>query len=398
LLRALAPYWVGITFGWEWLLATAQIFGVPFRWATYDPSRPELLGTLTQMLQQMATAGYAAFPAGTTLDFKDAVTRSQDNPQILIQQLADKACDLLILGQESSGQAHSGNALGGGGMAQLQGEVRREVLHSAAQWCANLLNYQLVPAILQWNWGDVSETPTVVPDLAGDPDPVQVATRDQVLSTIPGVRFVAAEFYERHGLSKPEDGEETIGGTPSPSGFPPKGGLSSGMSGSAPGGKGPSGSDAAKTQQEADPASGDTEMASKASIGLIVDSPRSAVPRSDSDPLNARGAGLPVGASAIPGDYQMPEATRKALAAAHARDMAPLRKAAQPLLSAIEAGNLDVVGELEAFIAKLDTLAPQMVGASELADVLEAALAEAAITGAAHSYAKLPDTKHQKSK
>ena len=78
--------------------------------------------------------------------------------------------------------------------------------------------------------------------------------------------------------------------------------------------------------------------------------------------------------------------------------MAPLRKAAAPLLSAIEAGNLDVVGELEAFIAKLDALAPQMVGASELADVLEAALAEAAIAGAAHSYAKLPDTKHQKSK
>jgi len=391
LLRALAPYWVGITFGWEWLLATAQIFGVPFRWATYDSSRPELLGTLVQMLQQMGTAGYAAFPAGTTLDFKDAAMRSTDNPQILIQQLADKACDLLILGQESSGQAHSGNALGGGGMAQLQGEVRREVLHSAAQWCANLLNYQLVPAILQWNWGDVSETPTVVPDLAGDPDPVQLAQRDQILSTIPGVRFVMPEFYERHGLSKPEDGEETIGGQPSPSGFPPKGGVSSGRTGSAPGGEGPQGSDPAKAPQGADPASGDTRVASKASIGLIVDPPCSAVPRSEA--LNAHASAQADGLAAIPGDYQMPEATAKALALAHSRDLAPLRKAATPLLAAIEAGNLDVVGELEAFIAHLDALAPKMIGASELADALEAGLAEAAIAGAAHSYSKLPKAK-----
>jgi phage gp29-like protein len=396
LLRALAPYWVGITFGWEWLLATAQIFGVPFRWATYDPSRPELLGTLTQMLQQMATAGYAAFPAGTTLDFKDAVTRSQDNPQILIQNLADKACDLLILGQEASGQAHSGNALGGGGMAQLQGEVRREVLHSAAQWCANLLNYQLVPAILQWNWGDVSETPTVVPDLAGDPDPVQVATRDQVLSTIPGVRFVAAEFYERHGLSKPEAGDETIGGTPATPGFPPKGGVSSGMSGSAPGGTGSPGSGPGNAPQTAQDRLGGDSIATMTANGLIVDPPRSAIPRSDA--LNARESGQSGGASAMPGDYRMPEATAKALARAQANDMAPLRKAAQPLLAAIEAGNLDVVGELEAFIAHLDALAPKMIGASELADVLEAGLSEAMIAGAAHSYSKLPNAKEPNAK
>jgi len=395
LLRALAPYWVGITFGWEWLLATAQIFGVPFRWATYDSSRPELLGTLVQMLQQMGTAGFAAFPAGTTLDFKDAVTRSQDNPQILIQQLADKACDLLILGQEGSGAQHS-QGLNGGGQAQLQGEVRREVLHSAAQWCANLLNYQLVPALLQFNWGDVSEPPTVVPDLAGDPDPVQLAQRDQVLSAIPGVRFVASEFYERHGLSKPEDGEETIGGTPAAADLPPQGGVSSGMSGSAPGGAGSPGSDPAKAPQTAQDGLGDTSIATTTANGLIVDSPRSAVPRSDA--LNARGSDQSGGASAVPGDYQMPEATRRALAAAHARDMAPLRKAAAPLLSAIEAGNLDVVGELEAFIAKLDALAPTMVGAGELANALEAALAEAAITGAAHSYAKLPNTKHPNAK
>jgi hypothetical protein len=91
---------------------------------------------------------------------------------------------------------------------------------------------------------------------------------------------------------------------------------------------------------------------------------------------------------ALPGDYRPPAATTHALAEARAADFAPLRRAAEPLLAAIEAGNLDVVGELEAFIAKLDALAPQMIGASALADTLEAALAQAAIAGAAGAYRK----------
>jgi phage gp29-like protein len=391
MLRALAPYWVGITFGWEWLLATAQIFGVPFRWATYDASRPELLGTLVQMLQQMGTAGYAAFPAGTTLDFKDAAMRSTDNPQILIQQLADKACDLLILGQEGSGAQHS-QGLNSGGQAALQGEVRREVLHAAAQWCADLLNYQLVPAILRWNWGDLSEPPTVVPDLAGDPDPVQLAQRDVLISGL--APMPKSWFYERHGIPEPEDGDKTVGGRPDPTTFPPPGGPSSGLS--APGGASPSGSDDGEAPQTAQDDLGGTDIATKASTPRRVNPPRSAVPRSAA--LNARRAVPAGGSDAVPGGYQMPEVTHRALAQAHANDLAPLRKASQPLLAAIEAGNLDVVGELEAFIAKLDALAPKMVGASELANVLEAALAEAAIAGAAHSYAKLPTAKDHPSK
>lgn len=95
----------------------------------------------------------------------------------------------------------------------------------------------------------------------------------------------------------------------------------------------------------------------------------------------------------MPGDYQPTEETRRALAAAHARDLAPFRKAAEPLLASIEAGDLTVIGELEAFIARLDELAPAVVGASQLADVLEAALAEASITGAAGVYGKLSTAK-----
>jgi phage gp29-like protein len=388
LLRCLAPYWAGITFGWEWLLSNAQIFGVPIRWGTYDSSRPELRDQLAAMLENLGHAGWAAFPSGTTLDLKEAVTRATDNPQVIVQNMADKACDLLILGQEASSESKTAGL--GSGASELHGAVRDDRLQDAAQWCADLLNYQLVPAVLRWNWGDETDPPTIVPDIASEPDPKSKADRDQILSGL--APLPKKWFYDRHAIPMPEDGEATVGGpAAAPANdpnFPPNGGPSSG---SAPGGAGKTalpGSEASNSPQDR---LGGTNTAGKGPRGHSVNPPRSAVPPSDA--LKAKNAAGVIGPPALPGDYQMPGATRQILEMALAKDFAPLRKAAEPLLAAIEAGNLDVVGELEAFIARLDSLAPQMIGASELADALEAGLAQAAISGAAASYAKISPAK-----
>ncbi len=234
ILRCLAPYWVGITFGWEWLLSTAQIFGVPFRWATYDTAHPELATQLASMLENLGSAGWAAFPAGTQLEFKDAVQRASDNPQLLVQTLADKACDLLILGQELSGGAQAAGL--GGGAAGLQSDVRRERIQIAAQWCADLLNYQLVPAVVRFNFGDTADLPVVVPDLAGEPDPKALAERDQILLTA-GLKLPARWTYERHGIPMPQGDEATISApaaAPAP-GVSPLGPVSDRVLSAAPG-------------------------------------------------------------------------------------------------------------------------------------------------------------------
>lgn len=364
LLRCLAPYWCGITFGWEWLLNNAQIFGVPFRWATYDPARTELLPQLTSMLQNLGSAGWAAFPAGTALEFKEAIKAATDNPQVLIQTLADKACDITILGQEASSESKPAGL--GSGASALHGAVRADVLQAAAQWCADLLNYQLVPALLRLNWGDGSEPPTFTPENAGESDPEAMARRDQILLQS-GYHFPKAWGYKRHAIPLPEEGEETISApaAAAPLSLPPSGpahdrniGVTAPEGGSAP------------------PESESTKHLQPSS---------QFVPKVD--PVEAAASTL---SAPLPGDYRLPEATRRALDAAHRADLAPLRRAAAPLLAAIEAGELDVVGKLEAFIAELDTLAPTMVGAGALADALEAALAEAAIAGAAQTYAQLP--------
>ncbi len=207
-LRALAPYWAGVTFGWEWLLANAQMFGVPFRWANFDRNQPGVGAQLRDMLATMGTCGYGAFPDGTKLEFHEAAQNVTGNPQVVVQELADRACDLLILGQELSGTAQSAGL--GSGAATLQQSVRADRIHACAQWCADLLSYQLVPAILRANYGDASEAPILVPDLDVDPDPTELARRDQILLSA-GVTMPRQWFYQRHAIPEPIPGEAIVG-------------------------------------------------------------------------------------------------------------------------------------------------------------------------------------------
>jgi phage gp29-like protein len=215
-LRALAPYWAGVTFGWEWLLSNAQIFGVPFRWASYDRNHPALGAQLRDLLAAMGSSGYAAFPEGTKLEFHAAAQNVAGNPQVVIQELADRACDLLLLGQELSGAAH-GTGLGGTGASKLQAVVRADRLQAVAHWCADLLNYQLVPAVLRANFGDTAEPPVIAPDLDEDPDPLADAQRDQILLAA-GLPLPRAWLYARHGIPAPVEDEPVVGGGPPPAG------------------------------------------------------------------------------------------------------------------------------------------------------------------------------------
>jgi hypothetical protein len=242
-----------------------------------------------------------------------------------------------------------------------------------------------VPAILRWNYGDELEPPTVIPDLIGEPDPKSKAERDVQLAQL--VPMPRKWFYARHAIPEPEEDEETIGGpgAQDPSSPPAGGGDIPGVL-AAPGGAnplatGPEADGTGNPPKNGDLAPGGIQAATPPAKRASVNPPRSAVA------LRAA-AGAHHGHH-LPGAYQPPTATHQALAEAHSRDFASLRKAAAPILASIEAGHLDLVGEIEAFIARLDQAAPTMPGAGELADVLEDALAEAAIAGAAQSYRKL---------
>lgn len=209
LLRPLAWWWCAANFSASWLLNFAQIFGLPIRWANYDPSVPGLLEKVCDMLEHMGSAAYAAFPQGTQLELKEPAKSGggSDSPQGNLLDRADKQCDLLILGQTLTTDVSSTGSMA---LGQVHADVRSDIILAAADFVAGIFNRQLIPSILRLNYGDESEAP----EICGEPNKIEDAKanaeRDQILLSA-GVEMPKAWFYERHGIPLPQAGEETIG-------------------------------------------------------------------------------------------------------------------------------------------------------------------------------------------
>lgn len=225
MLRSLATLWCGANFAWDWLVNLAQIFGLPFRWATYDPSNPAVVEDICDMLENLGSAGWAAFPAGTTLDFKEAVQRAADNPQSFVMDVADIGCDILVLGQTlTTSQGDRGSQ----SLGTVHEGVRADVLEHAGSWVAQELSDQVIRPLIGWNYGDQEEVPWLQCDFDEEWDEVAAAQRDSTLLAA-GVAMPKAWLYERHGIPMPGEGDEVIvggngGGGPDESGQRPDGG------------------------------------------------------------------------------------------------------------------------------------------------------------------------------
>lgn len=210
LLRPLAWWWCAANFSADWLLNLAQIFGMPFRWANYDPTAAqETVDRICSMLQNMGSAGWAAFPTGTTLELKDAVKSGDHSPQGELLDRADRYARLLVLGQTMSG---SQDASKGGGKAfgAVESDVKTQRIDAAGRYACRVLNTQLIPSVLMLNYGDASEAPRVrlLEDEEGDSTE---AERDMKLAQ-GGLKIPVSFLRKKYGLPAPSKDEETIGG------------------------------------------------------------------------------------------------------------------------------------------------------------------------------------------
>lgn len=211
LLRPLAWWWCAANFSADWLLNLAQVFGLPFRWANYEPHAPQAtVDAICNMLQNMGSAGWAAFPAGTTLELKEASKEGGDHsPQGELLDRADRYARLIILGQTMSG---SQDASKGGGKAfgAVESDVKARRINAAAKYACSVINSQLIPSILTLNYGDADEAPRarLLEDEEGD---LAQAQRDNVLAGA-GLEIPKSFLRKKYGLPAPQDDEEVIGG------------------------------------------------------------------------------------------------------------------------------------------------------------------------------------------
>jgi phage gp29-like protein len=212
MLRPLCWWWLAANFSADWMLNLAQLFGLPFRWASYDRNASDAtIIAIGNMLQNMGTAGWGAFPEGSELKFLEAGKNADHSPQADMLDRADKNCDLLILGQTlTSDTGQSGKGGGSLALGKVHEGVKGEIIEACCRYAADVLNTQLFPSILRINFGEDSECPRVKFETEKEDDLVQKSTVVANLAPSAGAAIPLSYINDAFNIPTPKDGEPTL--------------------------------------------------------------------------------------------------------------------------------------------------------------------------------------------
>jgi len=206
--RALAWWWCAANFASDWLLNLAQVFGLPFRWATYQTAAAEeTVSAICDMLANMGSAGWGAFPDGTTMELKDVGERGGNSPQDSLLDRADRYARSLILGQTMTGTTMT-SGKGGQAFGTVEAQLKQDRLEAASDYVADIFNEQLIPSILRLNYGNEDEAP-ICRFLEENEGTYQDAQRDQILANI-GVPIPLSHMRKKYSIPEPEGDEEVL--------------------------------------------------------------------------------------------------------------------------------------------------------------------------------------------
>jgi phage gp29-like protein len=207
LLRPLAWWWGAALWGRDWILNYAQVYGQPIRWVTHDPScDPATLSLLDQMMEQLGSSGWGRFPAGTSLDLKESAQTSGANPQERVLAMADKACDLLVLGETLTSDVGDSGSLA---LGKVHETVRDERKTALAKWAADVINYQLLPAFTRLNFGTDDECPILTINDTSKPDLDKLAVRLETLMRA-GLPIPRVWAHQQLGIPIPKEGAAVL--------------------------------------------------------------------------------------------------------------------------------------------------------------------------------------------
>jgi phage gp29-like protein len=208
-LRALTKYWLASIYGLGWLMQFAQLFGIPMRTAKTDGSE-EALNKAEDMLESIGSSGWAATGPGVDFEIHSAISGSGDAlPQSHLMDVADRACDILMLGQTLT---TDNTGTGSRALGDVHAGIRSEVLQSVSSWVASIVTSQLIPAIVRMNFGTVAseDMPYCEMDIPVVKDDKAIAERVKIYKEI-GIAMPKQWLYEELGIPMPIEGEEVFG-------------------------------------------------------------------------------------------------------------------------------------------------------------------------------------------
>jgi phage gp29-like protein len=235
LLRPLAWWWCAANFSAEWLLNFAQVFGQPLRRATYAAGQEGLKAALEEAMEAMGAAPWIIHPEGTTVDLVESTRSGRDNPQSAMLDRADTACDLLVLGQTLTTDVGDS---GSRALGEVHSGVRSDIIDAAANWLAEVLNEQFVPALARLNPGpaaavDFSALPWWEAGREEQKD-VKVLAETLAILTAAGIPVRRDFAYELLDFPEPQPGEPVIGQSAPPAIPDPRSAIRNPQSGGAP--------------------------------------------------------------------------------------------------------------------------------------------------------------------
>lgn len=178
----------------------AEVFGMPFRWATYNNEQSR--GILEEALEQAGSAGFVVAPEDAKLQFFNPTSGSQSND--IFRFLID-ACNqelsITILGNTMTTQEakHSGYA-----QSETQMKTQDEIHSDDRAFVLSVLNEDLLPYLASlgyqvdggaWEWEDG--------DGMSLTERLNIDTRIHGIGVPIGLDY----WYEKYGIPKPKPGE-----------------------------------------------------------------------------------------------------------------------------------------------------------------------------------------------
>ena len=193
--------------GLGWFMQYAEQHHLPKPVFHYDndEDREQIIKDLSQervinafLLYGDKQVEWANTPTGTTM------------PQKELLELSEARCHKAILGQTLT----SDTSKGGGSLAQarVHAGVQADEVMKHAEFVADIVNRQLIPAIVHLNFGKVDGMPLPelrykLPQAAANIERAQFWS--QVLQ-IPGISVVKSEVYDSLGIAMPTEDDEVL--------------------------------------------------------------------------------------------------------------------------------------------------------------------------------------------
>lgn len=178
----------------------AEVFGMPFRWATYQNEQSRLI--LESALSEAGAAGYVVAPEGANLQFHNPTAGSSSND---IFRFLINACNeelsITILGNTmtTTDSKHGGYA-----QSETQMKTQDELHKDDREFILSILNEDLKEYLVRLGY-KIGEGEWSFEDGDGIPLTQRIAIDTQVANIVP----IAEDYwYDKYLLPRPEAGEE----------------------------------------------------------------------------------------------------------------------------------------------------------------------------------------------